>query len=192
MVPDLCAKFCTIYGFGIETEEQQQRKNKLFNISYVPHANFVSDIATLWWWKMWIILRFFKCMAWDLRHPYIPSTTVLGDTTHISWLANHLCQYIWLPMCCADVCENNNQGYSHKYSCFILSVRRSALCVLCAQALTTIIWNVLYPMCVCNLQSPIKGQNARSHSVHCSVKTARCTRIFFVLQGNKCCMKWHA
>ena len=29
------------------------------------------------------ILRFFKCMesmVRDLRHPYIPSTTVLGDT----------------------------------------------------------------------------------------------------------------
>ena len=53
MVPDLCAKFqpCTIYGFwvtGIETEEQQQQQEEeelqewtSFNISYVPHANFV-------------------------------------------------------------------------------------------------------------------------------------------------------
>ena len=31
---------------------------------------------------MKVILRFFKCMesmARDMRHPYIPSTTVLGD-----------------------------------------------------------------------------------------------------------------
>ena len=33
--------------------------------------------------KLKVILRFFKCMesmARDMRHPYIPSTTVLGDT----------------------------------------------------------------------------------------------------------------
>ena len=32
--------------------------------------------------KLKVILRFFKCMesmARDMRHPYIPSTTVLGD-----------------------------------------------------------------------------------------------------------------
>ena len=37
---------------------------------------------------MWIlkaILRYFKCMesmARDMRHPYIPSTTVLGDSRY--------------------------------------------------------------------------------------------------------------
>ena len=38
---------------------------------------------------MKVILRFFKCMesmARDMRHPYIPSTTVLGDITL------HVCQ----------------------------------------------------------------------------------------------------
>ena len=35
-------------------------------------------------------MGFFKCMdsmAWDMRHPYIPSTTVLGD------LGGYLCKF---------------------------------------------------------------------------------------------------
>ena len=56
MVLDLCAKFqpCTIYGFWIETEEQQQQreeeleKRSFFSISYVPHANFVILYANMY------------------------------------------------------------------------------------------------------------------------------------------------
>ena len=39
-----------------------------------------------------VILRFFKCMesmARDMRHPYIPSTTVLGDTIFIKLVCTH-------------------------------------------------------------------------------------------------------
>ena len=39
-----------------------------------------------------VILRFFKCMesmARDMRHPYIPSTTVLGDTMFIKLVCTH-------------------------------------------------------------------------------------------------------
>ena len=44
---------------------------------------------------MKVILRFFKCMesmARDMHHPYIPSTTVLGDSKRRgqrSWFESH-------------------------------------------------------------------------------------------------------
>ena len=44
---------------------------------------------------MKVILRFFKCMesmARDMRHPYIPSTTVLGDIRLSDIRTNQLMQ----------------------------------------------------------------------------------------------------
>ena len=71
-------------------------KNETLNyISVVPYANITILLANMhmatWWWSKGKVLIenesengiFQDSMAWDMRHPYTPSTTVLGDSTKV-------------------------------------------------------------------------------------------------------------